>query len=96
MELTDMPDELIYGICHQMDMPDLKRFIRSNSRIRSICTEVLDKLIQLTSWLEDAEGAAIQYVRKTKTGTSYVDFLLLTDRKFRVYQFNHPPGHQES
>ena len=37
-----LPDEKILEICEQMDLSELNKFIRSNSRISTICQEVIN------------------------------------------------------
>ncbi|MHB1952236.1 MAG: ubiquitin-like protein [Sulfobacillus sp.] len=47
LRLIEMPDDMIYEMCQQMDIEDLKQFILSSRRMHSICAEVLkDKKIR--------------------------------------------------
>lgn len=43
LNLLDLPDELIYEQCQAMDDRELGLFVQTNSRIRDICQEILNR-----------------------------------------------------
>ena len=38
-----LPNEIILGICEQMDTQTLGRFVQTSTRIKNVCTETLNK-----------------------------------------------------
>lgn len=94
--MEEQPDELIYQQCLQMDDQALSRFIRTSTRIRNICNEILEKrkkqfgttAEQQTRYLleERAPLLAQQYDRlRDKTDRILVALFVLPQRRAEEY-----------